>query len=70
MPDLELHAARVATALGDTNAAVRHLEYALAPPTRHAKAFVHADMRFAPLRADPRFVATLDSLRVPNGVSR
>lgn len=54
-PDFWLHAARVAVAMGDNDAAISHIERALAPPTRHAAAFLLADLRFATLRDDPRF---------------
>jgi TolB-like protein/tetratricopeptide (TPR) repeat protein len=55
-PDFWLHAARVAVAMGDSDAAISHIERALAPPTRHSRAFLLADLRFAALRDDPRFL--------------
>jgi eukaryotic-like serine/threonine-protein kinase len=54
-PDFWLHAARVAVAMGDSDAAISHIERALTPPTRHSNAFVLADLRFATLRDNPRF---------------
>lgn len=54
-PDLLYHHARIALILGDTAAALARLDELMRSRIRIPRAQLQADLRFAPLAADPRF---------------
>jgi TolB-like protein len=56
-PDVEFHAAKVALLSGDRARALSHLANAMRSGGRVSPAFVRNDLRFTPLRGDPRYEA-------------